>query len=149
MVFSCPPYFDLERYSDDPADLSNMPWEAFLEAYRAIIARACGRLREDRFAVWVIGEVRDPDGYYRNLLGETIRAFRAAGLEYYGEAAYITPIGSLCIRIGSQFPVARKMGKTHQNVLVFVKGDWRRAVEACGPVEVFVPSEAEAVEAAA
>jgi ParB-like chromosome segregation protein Spo0J len=30
---------------------------------------------------------------------------------------------------------ARKLGRTHQSVLVFVKGDPRRATEACGPVE--------------
>ena len=31
---------------------------------------------------------------------------------------------------------SRKLGKTHQNVLVFVKGDPRAAAEAAGPVEV-------------
>ena len=30
----------------------------------------------------------------------------------------------------------RKLGKTHQNVLVFVKGDARKAADACGPVEI-------------
>jgi hypothetical protein len=28
------------------------------------------------------------------------------------------------------------LGKTHQNVLVFLKGDSQAAVEWCGPVEV-------------
>ena len=39
LVFSCPPYWGLERYSDDPADLSNMGCEEFFAAYTAIIAR--------------------------------------------------------------------------------------------------------------
>ena len=30
----------------------------------------------------------------------------------------------------------RKLGKTHQNVLVFAKGDPRKATDWCGPVEV-------------
>ena len=30
--------------------------------------------------------------------------------------------------------VSRKLGKLHQNVLVFVKGDPRKATEACGAV---------------
>jgi hypothetical protein len=43
--------------------------------------------------------------------------------------------GSLPIRVGRQFVTARKLGRTHQNVLVFVKGDPRKATEACGEVE--------------
>ena len=31
MIFSCPPYHDLEQYSNDPKDLSNMSYEKFLE----------------------------------------------------------------------------------------------------------------------
>lgn len=44
-------------------------------------------------------------------------------------------MGSLPIRVGRQFTAARKLGRTHQNVLVFCKGDPRKATEAGGPVE--------------
>jgi hypothetical protein len=37
-VFSCPPYGSLEKYSDDPGDLSNMKFEDFSAAYRRAIA---------------------------------------------------------------------------------------------------------------
>ncbi len=131
-VFSCPPYFDLEVYSDDPADLSAMTYPAFLEAYRAIIAAACGRLRQDRFACFVVGEVRDRAGNYRNFVGDTIEAFRAAGLHFYNEAILVTAVGSLPVRAGRQFKAGRKLGKTHQNVLVFIKGDGKRAAKAIG-----------------
>lgn len=47
----------------------------------------------------------------------------------------VTAVGSLPIRVGRQFTAARKLGRTHQNVLVFCKGDPRKATEACGPVE--------------
>jgi len=47
----------------------------------------------------------------------------------------VTAVGSLPIRTGRQFTAARKLGRTHQSVLVFVKGDPRRATEACGEVE--------------
>ena len=33
LVFSCPPYGDLETYSDNPADLSNMEWRNNLYHY--------------------------------------------------------------------------------------------------------------------
>lgn len=136
MIFSCPPYADLEVYSDDPLDLSTMDYADFLVAYREIIAKTCALLRNDRFACFIVGDVRDRRGAYLNFVGDTVEAFRAAGLAYYNEAILVTAVGSLPIRVGKQFSTSRKLGKTHQNVLVFVKGDGRRAAEACGPVDV-------------
>lgn len=138
-VFSCPPYADLEVYSDDPADLSTLSYEAFKPAYFEIIAKACSRLKDDRFACFVVGDVRDKRGNYYNFVGDTVEAFKAIGMHYYNEAILVTSVGSLPIRAGRQFSSGRKLGKTHQNVLVFVKGDGKRATEACGPVEVYVP----------
>ena len=135
-VFSCPPYYNLEQYSDAPEDLSNAEtFEEFVVAYRRIIAASVARLRDDRFACFVVGEVRDKRGHYIDLVGETVRAFRAAGLEYYNEAILVTAVGSLCMRAGRTFAATRKLGKTHQNVLVFVKGDPRKATEAIGETE--------------
>lgn len=147
LVFSCPPYADLEVYSDRPDDLSNMSYPQFVEAYREIIAKAVSLLKPDRFACFVVGEVRGKDGIYRNFVGDTIAAFEDAGARYYNEAVLITATGSLAIRAGKQFSTSRKLGKTHQNVLVFVKGDPRKATDACGAVEVDDSLfEAEAVE---
>jgi hypothetical protein len=136
LVFSCPPYADLEVYSDHPDDLSTMPWAKFRAAYRECVAEACSLLRLDRFACFVVGEVRDRKGNYIDFVGETVQAFRDAGLEFYNEAILITAAGSLPIRAGKQFSASRKLGKTHQNILVFLKGNAKRAVAACGPVEV-------------
>lgn len=143
MVFSCPPYADLEVYSDDPADLSNMPYKEFVAVYKEIIAKACARLKQDRFACFVVGEVRDKKGNYIDFVGDTVQAFRDAGLSYYNEAILVTSVGSLPIRAGKQFSASRKLGKTHQNILVFVKGDGKKAAKACGEVEVMIPEEAE------
>lgn len=139
MLLSCPPYADLERYSDDPRDLSTMGWPEFRAAYRAIIAAAAERLAEDRFAVWVVGEVRQKgkgSGAYLGLVPETIEAFGEAGLSFYNEAILITPGGSLGLRAGKIFKAGRKLGKCHQNVLVFLKGSAAKATEACGPIEL-------------
>lgn len=131
MVFSCPPYADLEVYSDDPADLSTLDYGAFLAAYRDIIAATCAMLKDDRFAVFVVGEVRDKRGNYYGFVPDTVSAFRDAGLNYYNEAVLVTAAGSLPIRTGKQFRASRKIGKTHQNALVFVKGDGKKAAAAC------------------
>lgn len=136
MVFSCPPYADLEVYSDDPDDLSTLGYQEFKVAYRDIIAKACARLKNDRFACFIVGDVRDKRGNYYNFVGDTVQAFQDAGLHYYNEAVLVTAVGSLPIRAGKQFSSGRKLGKTHQNVLVFVKGDGKRAAQACGTVDV-------------
>jgi hypothetical protein len=126
-LFTCPPYGDLERYSDEEADLSAMNWTGFTVAYRLILHRAAQRLRDHRFACVVVGNFRDEDGFYRDLVGETVAAMREAGLGYYNEGVLVTSVGSAALRVSRQFKGGRKLCKTHQNVLVFCKGDWRKA----------------------
>ena len=129
-IFSCPPYGDLEQYSEQREDLSAMPHKDFVIAYRTIIFRACKRLRNDRFACFVVGDFRDGKGNYRNFVSETIAAFQDAGLALYNEAILVTSVGSASMRVTRQFSAGRKLCKTHQNVLVFVKGDGRKASDA-------------------
>jgi len=131
-IFSCPPYGDLEQYSEQREDLSAMPHKDFVIAYRTIIFRACKRLRENRFACFVVGDFRDGKGNYRNFVSETIAAFQDAGLALYNEAILVTSVGSASMRVTRQFSAGRKLCKTHQNVLVFVKGDGRKAADICG-----------------
>jgi hypothetical protein len=122
-IFSCPPYADLEVYSDDPRDLSTMSYADFLAAYRQIIAASVALLKENRFACFVVGDVRDPKGFYRNFVADTVAAFQDAGMRLYNDAVLVTAVGSLPIRVGKQFGSNRKLGRTHQNVEIFYKGD--------------------------
>jgi len=131
-LFTCPPYYNLEVYSDLEGELSALPnYRLFLRFYRAIVADCVELLREDRFACFVVGDMRDKDGYYRNFVSDTVAAFLDAGMHLYNEAILVTAIGSLSIRAGKQFDATRKLGKAHQNVLVFVKGDPRAATDYC------------------
>lgn len=132
LVFSCPPYGDLEEYSDDPCDLSRMEWHTFCAAYRRIILRACAKLIPNRFACFVVGDFRDEKGYCRDFVGLTVAAFREGGCALYNEAVFVTPVGSAAVRATNQFEAGRKLCKTHQNVLVFCKGDWRKAADEAG-----------------
>jgi len=123
LIFTCPPYGDLEKYSDDPADLSNMPWEDFLEAYFEITKESCSLLKEDRFAVIIVSDFRDRNGFYRKFPLHTINAFETGKCLLYNDGILVTAVGSLPIRTGKFFEPSRKLGKTHQNYLVFYKGD--------------------------
>lgn len=136
LIFSCPPYADLEVYSEDPRDISNMPYDKFLETYRSIISRSCAMLSENSFAAFVVGDIRDKNGNYRNFVSDTIQAFLDAGLSLYNEAILVTAVGTLPIRAGRMFSVSRKLGKTHQQLLVFLKGNAKAATEKCGIVEL-------------
>ena len=140
LVFSCPPYYDLEIYSDSPGDLSALgTYEEFITTYRNIIAQCCGMLKPNRFACFVVGDIRDKKGFYRGFVGDTIRAFEDAGCQFYNEGILVNVIGSLPIRITKQFEY-RKLGKCHQNVLVFFKGDPKKIKEEFGTVQI--PDEA-------
>ena len=136
LIFSCPPYADLEVYSDNPADLSNMDYAQFVDFYGQIIAKAVNRLNNDRFIVWVVGEARDKKGNYYGFVADTIKAFQNAGAELYNEAIIISPVGTLPIRAGKQFTASRKLGKAHQNYLVFVKGDSKKATDYLGAIDL-------------
>lgn len=61
-----------------------------------------------------------------NLFGEPIQA--PVGMDLYNDAILITTTGNLALRVGRQFETSRKLGKTHQNVLVFAKGNPRDSV---------------------
>jgi len=123
MQLTCPPYADLEVYSDDPKDLSTMEYDKFVEVYTKIIKESCDLLKDKTFAVCVVGEVRNKDGTYKNFVQDTIKAYQDAGLHFYNEIILVNMIGTLGMRITKQFNAGRKVGKTHQNTLVFWKGD--------------------------
>ena len=122
-VFSCPPYYDLEVYSEDERDLSQAPsYAAFLLAYRQIIGDALARLATNRFACFVVGEIRDEHGFMRNFVGDTISAFLEAGAKLYNHAVMMLPLHTLPIRAAGAFKATAKLGTCHQHVLIFYKG---------------------------
>ncbi len=128
-IFSCPPYHDLEVYSDDPADLSNMPYDLFLVKYMSIICKAVTKLKDNRFAVFVVGDIRDKNGFYRDFPGATRNCFRKAGAKLYNEAKLLQPLGTAMLRVNSTFGPYKKLIKTHEDVLIFYKGDPKKIKE--------------------
>ena len=136
ICLSCPPYADLEVYSDDPDDLSNMDYEQFINTYQSIINKTFKKLKNNTFVVWVIGEVRNKKGNYYNFVGDTIKCFLNAGFNYYNEIILETMLGTAMLRANKTFQSGRKVVKVHQNILVFVKGDGKQAAKRLGDVEV-------------
>ena len=120
MIFTCPPYHNLEVYSNSENDLSNMSWKEFLPKYRSIIEKSCRLLKHGAMAVIVVGEVRARTGYYVGLVPETIKAFTDVGMKFYNEAILITPYVNAAKRASSSMKNG-KLVKVHQNVLMFIR----------------------------
>ena len=119
-VFSCPPYADLEVYSDLDGDISNMEYKDFMVAYESIIKKSCDKLNPGGFACFVVGEVRDKKGHYIGFVPDTITAFVKAGMKYYNEGILLNTIGTACMRANGNMK-NKKLVKVHQNVLIFIK----------------------------
>lgn len=136
LVFSCPPYADLEVYSDNPLDLSTMGHDDFFEVYKRILQGTFSKLKENRFAVVVMGEVRGKSGAYIGTIPKTIQIMEGAGYKFYNEIILVNSAGTLPLRAGKSMQATRKVGKMHQNVLVFLKGSAKAAVDYLGEIQM-------------
>lgn len=124
LLFSCPPYFDLEKYSDLPNDASNQgSYEDFIQILKNAFTAAVGCLKQNRFAVIVVGDVRDKKtGFYYDFCGDIKRIFKEAGMPLYNEIILVETGASTAMRAG-RYMESRKVAKMHQNILVFYKGN--------------------------
>ena len=129
-VFTCPPYYDLEVYSDDASDLSNMSEKWFDKKLEDIIYKSAIKLKNNRFFAIVVSEVREPSvtgkystGKYRGLVRKTIDMCERHGLDFYNDIILFNSQHQAS-RVGkTYFERNRKIPSVHQNVLVFVKGN--------------------------
>lgn len=124
LLFSCPPYFDLEKYSDLPNDASNQDsYEDFIQILKNAFTAAVGCLRNNRFAVICVGDVRDrKTGFYYDFCGDIKRIFKEAGVLLYNEIILVEQTASTALR-AARYMETRKVAKTLQHILVFFKGN--------------------------
>lgn len=136
LIFACPPYFDLEVYSDNDKDISNMSYEEFAKIYTVILQKFSKKLKQNRFAIVTISDVRDKKGFYRDLTGLTKQAFSEMGVNFYNDIILVNTLGSGAMRARKQMNTGRKVIRSHQNVLVFYKGDPKNIKQEFGPLAV-------------
>jgi DNA modification methylase len=123
LLFSCPPYFDLEKYSNLENDASNQKtYEDFLKIIDNTFTDSIKCLKDNRFAVITVGNIRDKKGRYIRFVDDIKDIFIKNGMYLYNEMILIEPIGNLRLRVTKQMET-RKIGKRHQNTLVFYKGN--------------------------
>lgn len=126
LCFSCPPYYNLEQYSTKDGDGSKaQTYPEFLEWYTGVYRQCVSRLKDGRFLIITVGDVRDKAGIgkYYNFNAHTQLLFsEKLGLHTYNQGVLYTALGSLPIRTSAAFPAGRKLGHTFQNTYIFWKG---------------------------
>ena len=135
-IFTCPPYYDLEIYSDNQNDLSNMDDEDFDDAYANILTECYSKLKDNRFFCIVLSETREVSktgnykiGKYRNLVAKTIMGCEEIGFNFYNDMVLFNSQHQASKISKTYFDRNRKIASVHQNVLVFVKGNPDLATE--------------------
>jgi len=136
-VFTCPPYHDLELYSNDPLDISNMEYWDFLEALHDIITKSVDKLKDNRFFGIVVSEIRDTGstrnykiGKYKRFVPAVIDICEDIGLHFYNDMILYNSQHQASRTSKTYFDRNRKIASVHQNVLIFVKGNPDLATEA-------------------
>lgn len=129
-VFTCPPYYDLEVYTDNEADISNMDVDSFDTVYKSILQKSVAKLKNNRFFGIVVSEVREPSvtgnysiGKYRRLVSKTIDMLEESGVSFYNDMVLFNSQHQASRVSKTYFDRNRKVASVHQNVLIFVKGN--------------------------
>lgn len=137
LFFSCPPYFDLEVYSDKENDASNQEsYEDFYKILDEAFTNSMKALKQNRFAVVVVGNVRDKkSGGYYPFIDDIKATMKKAGLVHYNDITLINQFGSAGFRARNTFK-SRKLVNVKQYVLVFYKGDTSKIKEEFEEIEI-------------
>ena len=129
LLFSCPPYYNLEVYSKLPNDASNQKeYCDFLKILDNAYSKSIKILKDNRFAVIVVGNIRDKKGFYYNFVNDIINIFNKNGMFLLNELILKEPVAIRCFSSRRLFK-SRRIVKIHQNILVFYKGNPKKIKE--------------------
>ena len=121
--FTCPPYWQMEKYDGGPSDMSMMGWPDFVVAIREAARHTARIMRPGAFTAWVVGLYRFPGKERRIVpLNHLVAwALDQAGL-IYREEVIIEKVGTPALtRVGTFNRGAGLMIRVHEYVLVFAK----------------------------
>ena len=128
LIFSCPPYYQVEEYLDydgksPDGELNNIPtYEQFRDTLFSGYKHGIEALNENCFFVVMTGDSRNKDGAYYGCEAEHELFFRDQGLHIYNKIVYLecefTRLAHAKVTLNY-----RKFPKREQKILVFFKGD--------------------------
>lgn len=119
--YTCPPYYDLEVYSAQEGDMSNVStYEEFLEMLKNSMAVTYKGLKAGAMFIMVVGNFRDKKGYLRHFNGDVIRLGREVGFKLHDELVFWGASDVAYQRLG-QFVANRKSVRVHEYIIIFKK----------------------------
>lgn len=119
--YSCPPYYDLEVYSELEEDISNAgTYDDCLEMLRQSLEITFRGLKAGGLCVWVTGNFRRPDGALRHFNGDVIRLAQSVGFTLHDELIWWGASGGAYQRVG-QFAAHRKSVRVHEQIIILRK----------------------------
>ena len=132
LILTCPPYWNLEKYSNRVDDLSNLGKDGFKEGIKKSSRIAYEVSQHNAVAAWVIGDARDSTSKTPRLarIPQIVEeAILESGWVLIDKLIYLSPYGSATMVARRQFSATRTTARTHQEVIVAIKGDARSAAE--------------------
>lgn len=120
VAVTCPPYFDLEVYSNDPSDISSFPSYAAFNAAMWMSAHAHRPLmKPGAFVCIVIGNFRNKKtGEMIDFRADTVENFMDAGFYFHDEIILSRNFGSAAKRAKNAWQ-GKKLVRRHEFLLVF------------------------------
>jgi hypothetical protein len=120
VAVTCPPYYDLEVYSDDPSDISSFPTYASFNAAMWMCAEAHRPLmKPGAFVCIIIGNFRNKKtGEMIDFRADTVANFKEAGFLFWDEIILSRNFGSAAQRAKNAW-AGKKLVRRHEFLLVF------------------------------
>jgi DNA methylase len=116
---TCPPYFDLETYSEQADDISNLgTYGEFDEAMWKCASAYRRQMKTGAFVCIVIGNFRDKSGELVDFRSDTVRNFRDVGFKFHQEIILSKNFGSAAKRSTNAWK-GMKLVSIHEFLLVF------------------------------
>lgn len=117
LVFTCPPYHDLEKYESTRGQLSDIEdYDVFLNKIDTCIANIYRVLKSRGYCVWVCADWRKENKFY-NFHGDCIRSFIEHGFRLWD--IIINVLRSPTERFPAIAASKRYTVKKHEYILVF------------------------------
>lgn len=139
LVFTCPPYYRVEKYIDydgnspDGEINSFSTYEQFRDVLFAGYKKAIEHLNDDCFFVVMTGDSRDKNGAYHCSESETELFFKEQGLSIYNKIVYLECEFTRLAQAKKTLNY-RKFPKREQKIIVAYKGNAANIREKFQPI---------------
>ena len=120
-IFTCPPYYDLELYSNLESDLSNAKsYNDYLLMLKKVINNCYKLLKENTLAIFVVGNFRNKNGELEHLNGDLIKLAKEVGFKLWDELIWEGASSVALTRCG-KFEKNRKAVRMHEYIIILKK----------------------------